>query len=409
MSIARCYTKEEQLNELMEDGYPEDLTGLKFGKLEIVYKCELPKRNSYHCKCECGNECDHTRSYLISGHNVTCGKCSRDLTVSGDSRTRIYSSYRHMLDRCYNPNNTEYYNYGGRGITVCDRWRECYGNFKEDMYEEFIAHAAIHGENDTTLDRRDPDGNYCPENCRWLTNAEQQRNRRNNRIVTLNGLTGTLVEHIENGNVKDSTVRSRICRGMSPEEALTKDVHTPDKLFYKGIPLAEYCRKNDIDYKLVVSRICDGWDIESAVEAPIYVRYKEWLDEKRSVIGPHLLYKGIFIWKYCKENSLSYETVRQRIYHGWDVDSAIEAPIGVSYNDWLCMTGRANKAKSKYWYGGYPLKYYCKINGIPYKRVENRLYAGWDIEDAINAPKGTQYKTWLKMKENNKNSLDNNE
>ena len=404
-TVSYC-TKEGHLSELMKDGYPEDLTGLKFGKLEVLYKCALPKRNSYHCKCECDNERDFSRAELIGGHNKSCGNCIHDFTVSGDSGTRIYSSYRHMLDRCYNPNNTEYHNYGGRGIIVCDRWRECYSNFKEDMYEEFKIHASIHGENDTTLDRRDPDGNYCPENCRWLTIAEQQRNKRTTKFIMLNGFTGTLSEHVSRGNIKESTVRNRLYTGMNLADALTFPVQEQTNYFYKGTPLAKYCHDNGIDYKLVSGRIYLGWDIKSAVEAPIGITYKEWIGEKHSIIGLHTLYKGVRIFKYCKDNNICYDMVKHRIYNGWDVNSAIEAPVGVSYNDWLCMTGRVSEVKSKYWYDGHPLAYYCKVNNISYKLVENRLYVGWDIEDAIEAPKGTKYKVWLKMK---KDSLDNDQ
>lgn len=334
----------------MENGYPEDLTGLKFGKLEVVYKCESPKKNSYHCKCECGNECDFRRSLLI--RRKSCGECSYDHTVNGDSSTAIYARYLSMFDRCYNKNNPYYDRYGGRGIKVCDRWKECYGNFKEDMYDSFRKHAEIYGEHDTTLDRLDCDGDYCKENCRWLTNAEQQRNKSSNVLITIDGVTKVLADWIDTSEIGDSTVRNRIHVGMDPKLALTKPLREKYSLYYNGIPVVKYCADNNINYHLVINRLYMGWDLESAVEAPKGVRYKDWINKDDNIplkIRKPLYYKGLSLKQYCVKNNISYPMV-------------------------LC-----------------------------------RIHAGWNIDDALIAPKGTLLKTWLKMKENNKNSLDNSE
>ena len=401
------------MEKLREDGYPDDLTGLKFGKLEVMYKCDLPMWNTYHCKCECGNERDFRRSRLINGHNLTCGSCLYDLTVNGDSKSLIYDRYRNMLDRCYNPNCPEYKNYGGRGIKVCDRWKECYSNFKEDMYEEFKIHIKIHGKHDTTLDRIDVDGNYCKENCRWATQKEQARNKQDTIRINVGGITKSLVEWVEIMNLNYATILGRIHHGMNPEQAVMIPIKKINKLYYHDTPLKDYCRENDLSYKLITTRIYQGWDIDSAVEAPKGVRYKDWLNRESGVlpsIHKIIYYEGIPLKQYCRENNLDYSRIVSRLKLGWDIESAIYAPKGVRYKDWVARTNNNSvKVKSDLYYKGIKLKQYCEEHNISYSLVCHRTARGWDIDSAVEAPKGTQYKTWLKMKENNKNSLDNSE
>lgn len=288
ISTVRYCTKEERLSELMEDGYPEDITGLKFGVLEVLHKDANPncRGRGYVCKCKCGNKLSLARSDLTKYSRKSCGKCKSNTKYDGDRGTAFQIRYSNMLSRCYNPKNAQYKNYGGRGIKVCDRWLgdDGYRNFKADMYEEFINHAKVHGKHDTSLDRENPDGNYCLENCRWVTNLEQQRNKRNTIYIDVNGNCIPLrefLDSLDSSFYRISAIYERIKRGIPLEDAISY-VSKNNTLFYRGVPLVQYCREHKLSYKRVVKRYEHGWDIESAVEAPKGMRYKTWLKMKEN-------------------------------------------------------------------------------------------------------------------------------
>jgi len=123
-----------------------------------------------------------------------------------------YSTWHAMKRRCFSPQVANYAYYGGRGIGVCERWKESFGAFLADM--------GPRPSPDHTLDRIDPDADYCPENCRWATRSEQQRNKRNNRLVTLDGESITLAEACERLNLPYKTIQHRLQLGWSEHRAL---------------------------------------------------------------------------------------------------------------------------------------------------------------------------------------------
>ncbi len=123
-----------------------------------------------------------------------------------------YRSWTEMKARCLDTNNIGYFNYGGRGISVCARWKNSFITFFADMGPRPAAY---------TLDRLDPNGNYCKENCKWATRKEQANNRRNNRPITFNGKTQNISQWAEEVNLPWATIRQRIARGWSIEKALT--------------------------------------------------------------------------------------------------------------------------------------------------------------------------------------------
>lgn len=121
----------------------------------------------------------------------------------GKCGTSIYRRYNHMKDRCYNKNNKDYKDYGGRGITICKEWL--------DDFMTFYDWSTSNGYNDTlTIDRIDVNGNYEPNNCRWVDMKQQSRNRRSNRLFTINGETRCLMEWCEILGLKYKTVATRI-------------------------------------------------------------------------------------------------------------------------------------------------------------------------------------------------------
>ena len=130
--------------------------------------------------------------------------------------TKLYHIWNGMTGRCMNPNNKDYPNYGGRGISVCKEW---------ETPELFFGWAFLNGYNaDLTLDRIDCDRGYSPDNCRWVSNNDQQRNRRNNHLLEYKGETRCISAWAESTGIPKQTILSRIRRGWSTEQALTSPV-----------------------------------------------------------------------------------------------------------------------------------------------------------------------------------------
>lgn len=190
--------------------YP-DLVGLRVRMLTVIGK-NPSGRNPWRCRCDCGKECFRSRSDLTQAggaHSCGCYK-SRSLgqAVWGNQSPE-YRIYRAMILRCFNRSARGYARYGGRGITVCDRWRESFAHFLADV--------GARPSPGHSIDRIDNDGNYEPGNVRWATNKEQQRNRHNTRYVTIKGVTKPLTEWTELARLPRSTVEGRLRKGHPPE------------------------------------------------------------------------------------------------------------------------------------------------------------------------------------------------
>ena len=133
-------------------------------------------------KCDCGNYVIALHSNVKSGNTKSCG-CLKSKTTAdrnkkhGLSKTPIYFLWKAMKQRCLNPNNKDYYHYGGRGVGICEAWMD-FINFYNDMYEAYIKHEKLYGHKNTTLDRIDVNKDYEPSNCRWTTWSIQNTNKR---------------------------------------------------------------------------------------------------------------------------------------------------------------------------------------------------------------------------------------
>jgi hypothetical protein len=192
------------------------LMGRRFGRLVVTEELPLGTRvPMVVALCDCGVSKTYQGCDLRSGHTKSCGCLSAEVAgartrTHGLSTTRTYKVWAEMLQRCANPKNENFQNYGGRGISVCDRWRESFENFLADMGERPTG---------TTLDRKENDGNYEPSNCRWATRAEQARNNRRNINLTFDGVTKCLTDWCLEKQVNYNKVRRLIHRGMSPVDA----------------------------------------------------------------------------------------------------------------------------------------------------------------------------------------------
>lgn len=185
-----------------------DLTGKRFGKLTVVsFDHRKGTRAYWKCVCDCGGNRIVGIDHLKNGDIVDCGCVNRKKSPPihskhGMSYTRLYTIWALMKARCVNPNRKEYPRYGGRGIKVFDEWLE---------FQPFMEWAIESGYSDElTLDRKDNDGNYTPDNCRWVTRLVQAYNKSNNRYITHNGETKTICQWAEEYNIPYYVLKKRI-------------------------------------------------------------------------------------------------------------------------------------------------------------------------------------------------------
>lgn len=185
--------------------------------------------------------------------------------TGGTSRT--YNSWRMMCNRCHNPNATDYQHYGARGIVVCDRWRYSFQNFLDDMGER---------PSNLTIDRYpNNNGNYEPSNCRWATDSQQRRRRRNSRLVTFNGETKPLYDWCDQYGVNPCAVQQRLRMGWPPEAAFelehnwqyrSKNFQVIEIGCFIG-SLVEWCKALKLNKNTVQSRIYkQGQPAQKALE-----------------------------------------------------------------------------------------------------------------------------------------------
>ena len=198
-----------------------ELTGQRFGRLLVVSRA--PNRGGktrWYCKCDCGEMTIVNSRDLRMGATKSCGCLNREVHKKypeGKRNTRLYGIWKGMNRRCASPREKSYRNYGGRGITVCDSWKNNFLAFEEWALEN--------GYSDTlTLDRIDVNGDYCPENCRWLSRKMQNRNTRKTHYLTYEGVTKPIIDWAEAYHVPYGTLIARLGMGWTVKDALTKPV-----------------------------------------------------------------------------------------------------------------------------------------------------------------------------------------
>lgn len=204
-----------------------DLTGQIFGRLTVLSRApNIGKKTAWRCICLCGTEKTVQTVHLTRGLVHSCGCINHDNLVRRNtthslSSSRLYKIWANIRSRCSNPNAQSYEVYGGRGIQICDEWKD---------FEAFYRWAVAHGyHDDLTIDRIDNDAGYFPDNCRWITQKQQCRNKRNNHLLTFRGETLCISEWADRLGLTPGALLSRIRRGWSVDEALSTPSKIPTK------------------------------------------------------------------------------------------------------------------------------------------------------------------------------------
>ena len=187
------------------------MIGQKFGRWTVVEEDGRRYRAiMYKCICDCGTEQRISGTSLRSGRTKSCGCIKKErMTKHGLSRSSIYKIWNGMMMRCSNYNNPKYRYYGKRGIEVCEEWHD-FTNFYKDMGDR--------PSKKYQLDRIDNSKGYSKENCHWATSKENNDNRRNSRLITINGKTQSIKDWAKHFNVNYSTACSRYRAGKTAEE-----------------------------------------------------------------------------------------------------------------------------------------------------------------------------------------------
>lgn len=249
----------------------KDLIGQRFARLFVKARVENNRRGRavWKCLCDCGNTVTVNAGSLISGNTKSCGCLKHDVGVAngkarrrhGMTKSKAWICWDSMLQRCNNPNHKSYHHYGGRGISVCERWH-VFENFYDDMGEP----------NGLTLDRIDVNGNYDKANCRWATMKEQGRNTRVNRFLTLDGETMTIADFTERYDLSDNMIADRLKRGWTVEDAILKpNSYIKRWLYINGIkrPFMDVAREYGIHPVTLQDRLARGWPLEKAISTPV--------------------------------------------------------------------------------------------------------------------------------------------
>ncbi len=296
-----------------------DLTGKTFGRLVVIKRHpqnDKYGRSRWECLCSpelggCGNTMVAYAGNLKNQHTQSCGCLNKEATKNAVTQHGLTNTPEHwtwsaIKRRCYNENSPDYPDYGGRGIVMCEEWKNDFTAFLRDM--------GPRPSPEHSIDRKDNDKGYDKENCRWATQLEQANNKRNSIFYEINGERKTLGDWCRLYGLTYSSVFYRInVLGMSVEKALN---HTPissnDVYTINGISkaLKNWCRCARIPFRKVAGRLYNGWTLEEAL-IPI--------ERKLITLDGHSEY----LEDWCAILDLDSETTYLRIIRGEDIDSIV--------------------------------------------------------------------------------------
>ena len=181
----------------------------------------------------------------------------------GMSDSSEYTSWEGMKRRCFNPNHKRYSDWGGRGITVCDRWKNSFENFFADM--------GLKPTSKHSIDRIDNDGDYCPDNCRWATKEQQVNNRKNNRLITIDGVTLNVKQWEKEKGFKTNVITKRLINGWDEIDAVLTPLNPSVMITMNEITLSvtQWEVKQGFKKGIIYRRLYKGWSGSDAITTPV--------------------------------------------------------------------------------------------------------------------------------------------
>lgn len=305
-----------------------DIVGERFGRLVVLRRVEdkvFPKgykKPQYECICDCGNTIIAVRGNLLTGNTTSCGCYKKELDHKrflkhgcAENPDKLYQKWLSMRNRCFNSQATGYENYGGRGIRVCAEW---------DDYIKFKEWAITNGYADgLTIDRIDVNGDYEPDNCRFVTIKEQNNNRRTTNFHTYNGKTQSEMKWAEEYGISYGALKTRLGYGWDFEKALTSPVvHNEILIEYKGEihPIKRWARIYNMSPSTLKGRLDRGWSFEDAVntsprKSPFKTLTFDYENESHTIS------------EWSKITSIPYNTIKNRIKKGLDMYYVLNDPV----------------------------------------------------------------------------------
>lgn len=266
---------------------------------------------TWKCQCACGNTWNVKAGHLKSGNTKSCGCLKREKSTAnghankthGLTKTVEYKTWSAMKRRCYNPETESYSDYGARGITVCERWKNSFENFLADMGKR--------PSNEHSIERINVDGHYEPGNCKWGTIDEQNNNKRTSVHFVMDGEKLSLTQIARKYDIPIATLVSRIYRDKLPIEEAVLKIANRRLVTFKGETktVGEFARQYGINYGTLRDRLLAGIPFEKAVI----------VETKR------LVYRGVetSIRKLAKEFEMSATGLASRLRRGLPLEQAL--------------------------------------------------------------------------------------